>query len=62
MAATVTAAPPESLLDISEIAGTLAPGKSADLIAVDGDPLEDITELERVKLVMAAGVEARMGA
>jgi imidazolonepropionase-like amidohydrolase len=54
-AATVTAA---ELLDISDLAGTLTPGKSADLIAVDGDPLEDITQLERVKFVMASGVVA----
>jgi imidazolonepropionase-like amidohydrolase len=51
-AATVTAA---RLLDISETAGTLAPGKSADIIAVDGDPLSDVTELERVSFVMARG-------
>jgi imidazolonepropionase-like amidohydrolase len=51
-AATVTAA---ELLDLSDTVGTLAPGKSADLIAVAGDPLSDITELERVKFVMAQG-------
>ena len=51
-AATVTAA---QLLDISDVAGTLAAGKSADLVAVDGDPLADITELERVTFVMARG-------
>jgi imidazolonepropionase-like amidohydrolase len=51
-AATVTAA---ALLDISELAGTIAPGKSADLIAVAGDPLADVTELERVRFVMARG-------
>jgi imidazolonepropionase-like amidohydrolase len=36
--------------------GTLEPGKYADLIAVAGDPLKDITELERVKWVMKGGV------
>ena len=51
-AATVTAS---ELLDIADLAGTLAPGKSADLIAVTGDPLSDITELERVRFVMAQG-------
>jgi imidazolonepropionase-like amidohydrolase len=54
-AATVTAA---ALLDISETAGTIAPGKSADLIAVAGDPLADVTELERVRFVMARGAVA----
>jgi imidazolonepropionase-like amidohydrolase len=39
----------------SEI-GVIAPGKYADLVAVDGDPFKDITELERVKLVMKGGV------
>jgi imidazolonepropionase-like amidohydrolase len=58
-AATVTAA---ELLDISDLTGTLVPGKSADLIAVAGDPLSDITELERVKFVMAQGVQAQMAA
>jgi imidazolonepropionase-like amidohydrolase len=52
-AATVNAA---ELLDIADIAGSLAPGKSADIIAVDGDPLADVTELERVTFVMARGI------
>lgn len=36
--------------------GTLETGKLADLVAVGGDPLKDITELERVQLVMKGGV------
>jgi imidazolonepropionase-like amidohydrolase len=36
--------------------GEIAPGKHADLVAVEGDPLKDITELERVKWVMKGGV------
>jgi len=36
--------------------GTLEPGKRADLVAVDGDPLKDIAALERVSLVMRDGV------
>jgi imidazolonepropionase-like amidohydrolase len=35
--------------------GTIEPGKWADLVAVTGDPLKDITELQRVKFVMKAG-------
>jgi imidazolonepropionase-like amidohydrolase len=32
--------------------GAIEPGKFADLIAVAGDPIADITELERVRFVM----------
>jgi imidazolonepropionase-like amidohydrolase len=35
--------------------GMLAPGKLADMIAVDGDPTKDVTILEHVKFVMKAG-------
>lgn len=52
VAATVNAA---ELLDISDQAGTLEPGKSADIIAVDASPLEDLSELESVRFVMARG-------
>jgi imidazolonepropionase-like amidohydrolase len=38
--------------------GTLEPGKRADLIAIDGDPLADITQLHNVALVMKDGVIA----
>jgi len=58
-AATVSAA---ELLDISDLAGTLAAGKSADIIAVDGDPLADVGELERVSFVMARGERLRVDA
>jgi len=44
------------LLGWSDRVGTIAPGRFADLIAVNGDPLADITELERVQLVMKGGV------
>lgn len=42
-------------LKISNEAGRLAPGMPADLIAVSGDPLNDVTELERVRFVMKNG-------
>jgi imidazolonepropionase-like amidohydrolase len=35
--------------------GSIEKGKYADLIAVSGDPLQDITELQRVKFVMKSG-------
>ncbi|HEX9492084.1 MAG TPA: amidohydrolase family protein [Thermoanaerobaculia bacterium] len=35
--------------------GSIAPGYEADLIALDGDPLRDITALERVAFVMKSG-------
>jgi imidazolonepropionase-like amidohydrolase len=39
--------------------GTVAPGRYADLVAVAGDPLADITELERVRFVMKGGEVVR---
>jgi imidazolonepropionase-like amidohydrolase len=35
--------------------GSLEPGAWADIVAVDGDPLKDVTTLERVKFVMKGG-------
>jgi len=51
-AATVNAA---DLLGVSAEAGTIEPGKSADIIAVTGDPLTDVTVLKKVEFVMARG-------
>jgi imidazolonepropionase-like amidohydrolase len=39
--------------------GTVEKGKYADVIAVAGNPLGDITELERVKFVMKGGAIVR---
>jgi imidazolonepropionase-like amidohydrolase len=39
--------------------GSLAAGMLADIIAVPGDPLRDITVLERVGFVMKGGVNYR---
>lgn len=52
-AATVNAA---DLLGLSALIGTLEAGKQADLIAVSGDPLTDVTVLKRVQFVMKGGV------
>jgi imidazolonepropionase-like amidohydrolase len=35
--------------------GSLEKGKYGDVVAVSGDPLKDITELERIKFVMKGG-------
>jgi imidazolonepropionase-like amidohydrolase len=51
--ATVNAA---DLLGWSDKVGSLEAGKWADLIAVDGDPLQDITRLQQVRFVMKGGV------
>jgi imidazolonepropionase-like amidohydrolase len=51
-AATINAA---DLLGKSELLGSLQPGKYADIIAVSGNPLEDIRLLETVKFVMKEG-------
>ena len=52
MSATVNAA---ALLGESANLGTLEIGKFADIISVAGNPLQDISELQRVGFVMKAG-------
>src|SRR5439155_20120940 len=42
-------------IGLADRIGTLTPGMEADLIAVDGDPLADITALQRVVFVLKAG-------
>ncbi|MES2753656.1 MAG: amidohydrolase family protein [Pseudomonadota bacterium] len=56
IAATINAA---DLLGLSSEIGTIEPGKSADVIAVAGDPLQDVTVLKRVGFVMRAGKVAK---
>jgi imidazolonepropionase-like amidohydrolase len=52
-AATIDAA---TLLGREDRLGTIEPGKEADIIAVGASPLNDVTELERVRFVMHRGV------
>src|SRR6266699_975683 len=49
------------LLGISEKVGTLEKGKVADIVAVPGDPMTDITATERVSFVMKEGKVIRNG-
>jgi imidazolonepropionase-like amidohydrolase len=52
-AATVNAA---DLLGWSDRIGSIEPGRFADIIAVSGNPVNDVTELERVRFVMKGGI------
>jgi imidazolonepropionase-like amidohydrolase len=55
-AATVNAS---EMLGWSDRIGAIEPGKFADIVAVAGDPIADITELERVRFVMKEGQVVR---
>ncbi len=55
-AATAAAA---ELLGLSDSLGTIEPGKIADLVAVDGNPLADIGALEQIALVIKDGAIVR---
>jgi imidazolonepropionase-like amidohydrolase len=51
-AATIDAA---KLIGWDDRVGSIEKGKYADMVAVQGDPLRDVTELERIKFVMKSG-------
>jgi imidazolonepropionase-like amidohydrolase len=55
MATTVNA----EIVHMEDKVGSIEKGKFADLIAVSGDPLQDITEMQRVKFVMKGGAVVR---
>ena len=55
MATTVNA----EIIRMSDKLGTIEKGKFADMIAVSGDPLQDISEMQRVKFVMKGGAVIR---
>lgn len=50
--ATTTAA---KVLGMADTLGSIAPGKAADIVAVPGDPLEDVHQLTKVDFVMQSG-------
>ena len=46
------------LLDMADLVGSIEPGKFADLLVVEGDPLQDIRilqNIDRIKVVMKGG-------
>jgi imidazolonepropionase-like amidohydrolase len=56
ISATSTAA---EAIGVPEDIGSIQPGRYADIVAVSGDPLSDVTELQRVQFVMKGGVVYR---
>jgi imidazolonepropionase-like amidohydrolase len=54
--ATLTAS---RLLKVDDRLGTLLPGMTADVVAVEGNPLEDISAMRKVVFVMKDGVVHR---
>jgi imidazolonepropionase-like amidohydrolase len=44
------------LIGASDLIGSIQPGRYADIVAVDGDPLKDVQEFEKVRFVMKGGV------
>ena len=57
-AATITNA---DLFGMQDLVGSISAGKFADIIAVSGDPLSDISTLEKVEFVMKGGTVWKSG-
>jgi imidazolonepropionase-like amidohydrolase len=51
-AATIT---PARVMKVENEVGTIEPGKRADLIILDGDPLQNISNIRKVRFVMTQG-------
>jgi len=49
-------------MGLADQIGSIAPGMQADIIALDGDPLKDITAVRRVVFVMKGGIVYERGA
>jgi imidazolonepropionase-like amidohydrolase len=47
------------LLGVNDLLGTIEPGKLADIVAVPGDPVGDVSLMEKVDFVMKGGVVER---
>jgi imidazolonepropionase-like amidohydrolase len=46
-------------MGLGNLIGSIKPGLEADIIAIDGDPLKDITAVRRVVFVMKGGAVYR---
>ena len=57
----IRAATIDSARELDRPIGAIAPGRDADIIAVAGDPLADVTALEQVSFVMRRGVAHKLG-
>ena len=47
---------PARAMKVAEKTGSIAPGKAADLVVIDGDPLADIAAVRRTVMTFRAGV------
>lgn len=57
----IKAATSDNAAELDRPIGAILPGRDADIIAVPANPLEDVTELEKVDFVMRRGVVHKLG-